>query len=402
MEMKDLRYYTTGQFAQKANVSIRTIRYYDSQNLLKPSQMTEAGYRLYTDNDFGRLQKILTLKYLGFSLDEIRGMLLDDEETSIRQSLEMQLKLVRQKIEHWKMIEQSIEHASRSFESQHSVDWQEMLHLIHVANMEHSLVEQYKNSTNLDARIQLHHDYSINPEGWFAWLYQQIAPKENEIILEVGCGNGELWNTNQDSIPLKCRILLSDISAGMVHDAQEKLKEINQISFQTFDCQGIPLEDASLDCVVANHVMFYLHDRKKALQEIKRVLKPGGRLICSTYGKNHMKEISQLVKEFDSRIVLSDVELYELFGLENGMEELKNYFSDIQIKYYEDKLMVNQEQPLLNYILSCHGNQHEYLNSRYSEFKAFLKEKLDKKGIIEITKEAGCFFCVKEYGGTNK
>ena len=51
-------YYTSGEFARKANVTIRTIRYYDKQGILKPSQVSEAGYRLYTDEDFGRLQKM--------------------------------------------------------------------------------------------------------------------------------------------------------------------------------------------------------------------------------------------------------------------------------------------------------------------------------------------------------
>lgn len=391
--MRQDGYYTTGQFAQKANVSIRTIRYYDSQNLLKPSHVTSSGYRLYTDNDFGRLQKILTLKYLGFSLDEIRSLLLDDEETSIRQSLQMQLKLVRQKIEHWQMIEQSIEHASRSFEKQHHVDWEEMLHLIHVANMEHSLVEQYKNSANIDARIQLHHDYSTNPEGWFPWLFRQIPWKTHMSILEIGCGNGELWQSNLQKIPSDCRIILSDISAGMVHDARKRLASATQIAFETFDCHQIPLPDGSIDCVIANHVMFYLHDPQTALKEIRRILKPNGYFLCSTYGANHMKEISQLVTEFDSRIVLSDIRLYEMFGLENGASKLQPYFSSVELHQYHDKLCVNQEQPLLNYIMSCHGNQHEYLNNRYSEFKTFLRDKLTKRGVIEITKEAGCFSC---------
>ncbi|TMC89515.1 MAG: MerR family DNA-binding transcriptional regulator [Chloroflexi bacterium] len=47
-------YYHTGQFAQKASVSIRTLRYYDKVGLLSPSQYTEAGYRLYTDPEIPR------------------------------------------------------------------------------------------------------------------------------------------------------------------------------------------------------------------------------------------------------------------------------------------------------------------------------------------------------------
>lgn len=59
--------YTAGIFAKKAGVSIRTIRFYDKENLLKPSSHSESGYRIYTDSDFAKLQKILTLKFLGFS-----------------------------------------------------------------------------------------------------------------------------------------------------------------------------------------------------------------------------------------------------------------------------------------------------------------------------------------------
>lgn len=69
------RYYRTGQFARRASVTIRTLRYYDRVGLLQPRKHTESGYRLYSDEDLIRLQQILGLKYLGFSLGEIRACL---------------------------------------------------------------------------------------------------------------------------------------------------------------------------------------------------------------------------------------------------------------------------------------------------------------------------------------
>ena len=71
----DQHYYRTGQFARKAAVSIRTLRYYDKEGLLAPSRYSEAGYRLYTDADLVNLQQILALKFLGLSLDEIKVLL---------------------------------------------------------------------------------------------------------------------------------------------------------------------------------------------------------------------------------------------------------------------------------------------------------------------------------------
>src|SRR5436190_19846207 len=71
----DQHFYQSSQFAEKASVSVRTLRYYDKMGLLSPSQYSESGYRLYTDEDLLSLQNILALKFLGFSLDEIRVLL---------------------------------------------------------------------------------------------------------------------------------------------------------------------------------------------------------------------------------------------------------------------------------------------------------------------------------------
>ena len=53
--MKKDGYYSSGQFARMAGVTLRTIRYYDQHDILKPSLVTEAGARFYTDGDFARL-----------------------------------------------------------------------------------------------------------------------------------------------------------------------------------------------------------------------------------------------------------------------------------------------------------------------------------------------------------
>ena len=71
----DQRFYQSSQFAEKAAVSVRTLRYYDKMGLLSPSQYTESGYRLYTNEDLLSLQNILALKFLGFPLEEIRVLL---------------------------------------------------------------------------------------------------------------------------------------------------------------------------------------------------------------------------------------------------------------------------------------------------------------------------------------
>ncbi len=66
---------TVGELAKKVNVTVRTLQYYDKEGLLTPSAMSEGGRRLYTNKDMVRLHQVLSLKYLGFSLDDIRSRL---------------------------------------------------------------------------------------------------------------------------------------------------------------------------------------------------------------------------------------------------------------------------------------------------------------------------------------
>lgn len=60
--------YRVSDFAEKAGITVRTLHHYDRLGLLKPSGRTEAGYRLYGERAFARLQQIVTLKFIGLPL----------------------------------------------------------------------------------------------------------------------------------------------------------------------------------------------------------------------------------------------------------------------------------------------------------------------------------------------
>lgn len=387
------QYYKTGEFAKMASLSIRTIRYYDKIGLLKPTSIAENGYRLYTDKDFEKLQKILSLKYLGFSLEDIFAMTANDSYLSLKQSIEMQLNFIHKKIESLQSMESSLYEAKNMLSHNKTIDWSNFIKNIQMDEMKKEVVEQYRNATNIDIRMRLHDKYSANPVSWFHWMFQFYLLSPNIQVLEIGCGNGQLWKENSNLI--QGHIVLSDISQGMVNDAKKNLENINNIDYQCFDCLQIPYPDESFDIVIANHVFFYLKDLDKALKEVKRVLKKGGYLYCSTYGSSHMKEITDLVKEYNPKIALSNVRLYDVFGLDTGEKILLKYFSQVEKKRYEDHLEVNNIDDIANYILSCHGNQSEYISRDYIAFKNFLERKLFLHKIFYITKDAGIFICQK-------
>ena len=390
--------YTTGEFAKRAKVPIRTMRYYDKKGILQPSFRNDAGYRMYTDQDFLKLQKVLSLKYLGFSLEEIKNMTINDDVSDITKSLQMQADLLHKKAEHLKLMEEALRKTTKIIEETSEVDWNEILGLIHMTSMERTLVEHYQNSTNLDIRISLHDRFSVNKQGWFPWLFSLVDFKDADTVLEVGCGNGQMWKNEQTKELSGMKVILSDISEGMLSDAQKNLGGVRgpDFLFRRFDCQNIPFSDKTIDRVIANHVLFYVGSLQKALEEICRVMKDDGIFYCSAYGKEHMKEVTMLVQEFDPRISLSEVNLFDMFGLDEGEAVLKRYFADVKKIEYEDALIVTEAEPLLDYILSCHGNQNEILNNRQMEFKKFLKKKIDTQGQVKITKQAGVFVSKKE------
>ncbi|MFR7590510.1 MAG: MerR family transcriptional regulator [Longibaculum sp.] len=386
------KYYKTGKFAKMANLSIRTIRYYDKIGLLKPSSIADNGYRMYSDKDFMKLQKILSLKYLGFSLDDIFSMTINDSYLSLQQSLSLQKKMINQKIEQLQSIKLSLEKTEELIRQNQNIDWKIILDNINFNTMEKDLLAQYKNSTNIDIRIKLHEKYSMNPTHWFEWMFSQYHLDNGMKVLEIGCGNGKLWQRNFDRIP-KIQLVLSDISQGMLDDAKNNLKYVNNIEYHCFDCHHIPYDNETFDIVIANHVLFYVHDIDQVLNEIQRVLKNDGIFYCSTYGRNHMKEITDLVKEFNPKITLSNLKLYDVFGLENGKDVLKKYFQNIDVLFHDDFLLVNNADDIINYILSCHGNQSEYILKDYTSFKNYMEKKV--KNEIKITKSAGMFICRK-------
>lgn len=384
-----MNYYKTGQFAKLANVSERTIRYYDKIGLLKPSFVMENGYRQYSDLDLLKLQKILSLKHLGFSIEEIFPMVMDN--TNLKESFDLQIDLIGDKISHLQSLKDALKRASQTPD----LSWNMILSLVQLSNEETNIIEQYKNAKNLNDRISLHEKYSTNKQGWFNWLFNQIDFSKVNRLLELGCGNGKLWQENR--IDLRNReIFLSDISEGMVEEVRNKLgTDFNCI---VADAEKIPFKDEYFDSIIANHVLFYLNDLNLGLKEIDRVLKSDGILYCSTYGKNHMKEITEIVQSFDSRINLSNHSLYDIFGLENGESILKEYFFNIQRMDYKDSLEITESKPLIDYIMSCHGNQNEILGPRLNEFKEYIEELLENNGKIVVTKQAGLFICKKRRG----
>ena len=98
---------TVKEVSKLTGVSVRTLHHYDEIGLLKPTKVTDAGYRLYDDTSLGRLHSILLLRQLQFSLKEIREIL-DSPGFDPMEALDQQIQLLELQKQH---LEDLIAHA---------------------------------------------------------------------------------------------------------------------------------------------------------------------------------------------------------------------------------------------------------------------------------------------------
>lgn len=258
--------------------------------------------------------------------------------------------------------------------------------------MRYDVETQYRDASNLNARINLHSRFSTHPVGWMRWVFDEMHFEPGERILEVGAGPGTLWQKNLDRMPPGCEVTLTDFSAGMVAQARDNLQGCHaDISIRRANAEDLPFEDAGFDVVLANHMLYHVPDISKALGEFRRVLKPGGRVFAATNGCNHMKEIADLVRRFDPQIPYRAVDLTARFGLENGAEQMTRFFGNVSLHLFEDHLVVTEPEPLVAYVMSMMTVRAELAGERQEEFRRFVRDEFATKGPIIIQQATGLF-----------
>lgn len=391
--------YTTGEIAKMAGVTTRTIRYYDNKGVLSPSSHNSSGHRLYTESDFIKLKRILALKYLGLSLEEVKNTESQSfEKKDIINSLSLQKNIIKNKINYMKIVLHAIESAENSIEDEQeqNIDWNKTIDIIKILEDEKELLQQYIDSSNLDASVKLQDRFSSNRHGWYKWTFNNIKLNKKYKVLEIGCGNGALWSKNIDLLDKDINITLTDVCEDMVNNAKKNLSDYSDVfDFEIVDPNNIPFEDESFDLVIANHILFYMKDLDKVLKEIKRVLKVGGHFYSSTIDSKNMKELESLMKGFNSNIKISEEKISSKFGMENGQEILSKHFNQTKRYLYEDKLVINDSKGILEYIYSIPGNIIELVDTKKKDFEKYIDSNINKNGNIYITNNQVLFESIK-------
>ena len=267
-----------------------------------------------------------------------------------------------------------------------------MTKMSHFNQLDYLLREQYRDASNLNARIALHERFSLNPEPWWAWVWRMTHLPASARILEVGTGPADFWRTNLDRIPDGWRITLSDFSPGMIRQARANLgAAAARFHFARINVVALPFPAGAFDGVFANFMLYHAPDLDRAIRELYRVLRPGGKLYAATVGVRHMKQLKDLLRRLDPKAILVRVE--DLFGLESGVDALHHHFPIVNRYLYDDALHVTKTEPLVAYALS--GQRSPELERDPEPLRQAIRRTIEREGAFVIEKHSGLFEAIK-------
>ena len=252
---------------------------------------------------------------------------------------------------------------------------------------------QYRNSSNLAARANLH---SYGRGDWFPWVAAQPDWPSAGRMLELGCGAGWFWANAGTAVPAKLELTLSDLSAGMVEEALTRVRGVgrwSQVEGRAADASALPFDDTRFDVVQALHMLYHLPDPARGVDELVRVLKPGGLAVIATNGRETMRKLFAL-----KAAVFGGADRDELidgFSLERARPILAARFADVEFRPYEDTLRITEPADVFAYHTSSPPGE----TATQAEAAA-LREAIDAAfaaggGALTVTKSVGVFLCRK-------
>lgn len=243
------------------------------------------------------------------------------------------------------------------------------------------VTNQYATSTRLETRISIHEKYSRNKQPFGEWIVSHYHLQPGEQVLELGCGTGSMWQNV--TLPPDCRVTLTDLSEGMLETAKANTAHLGA-NYAVCDAMSLPYPNTAFDVVIANMMLYHVPDIALALREIRRVLKPGGRVYAATFGEHGAVEavldMLGLPCAFNHR-----------FTLQNGGAMLSQHFPQVDIVTREDALDVTNLDDLIAYLRSMAGMT--VLADIPDERLRDVFEARMKNGVLSLPKEYGMFIC---------
>ncbi len=387
------QYYTIGQLAKLAGISIKTLRVYERKGLLLPERNEENSYRMYGKDAVKTLEKIQLMKYLDFSLDQIAVFLQLYENVSREKMLLEQKRLLEKKREQLNTVIAHVERAVRECRNTEQ-DGNAFLKAL-------GLIVRNQRADELVGRLQLHAD---EPRGWSRFIFDTAELKKGMRVLDAGAGYGNLWRYNQERLPKQLSVICVDkhnthmdtFCTYIREKESEGCLADREFSFVWEDLETMPLNGFH-DRIFFNHVVSHISDQNALYRKFSSALSETGVFICTWGGLLFYEKLQPLLRVFFEECTELD-ELYHKHRthVEGWEKELYAVFPAVERHAYVITLHFATAEEFMEYIQQVCRPVRERLEIRRRDFLEFLKQFKNEREQFTFERDTYLYCCRKE------
>ncbi len=250
---------------------------------------------------------------------------------------------------------------------------------------------QYKDSRNLKSRGNLHARYANH--SWFDWVADRLELNKKHVVVDIGCGGGWFWSSAASRLPSELQLTLVDTSDGMVAEAMQNLagkSEFAEIAGQTANAETLPFPDQHFDCAMAMHVLYHVSAPETAIDEMARILRPGGLAAITTNCNDNMGELFDLgAQAFGGS---GSDPAAAMFGVSTAKTLLARRFDTVTVHKYEDIYAIDDADDIFQYLTSFPPGIDATEPQRHG-LRTLISERLSRDGGVLKVKRGSALIC---------
>lgn len=386
---------TSGEIAKKTGVSQKTVRLYDEKGLLKPSGYSEGNYRLYDRSALAVLEKIIALKQIGFSLEEIHDNLATEKDVDITEVLTRQLKILETRRYE---IEKAIASINSVLLRESEPDW--------------DLVAEIVKTMQMDQEADVNHFQALlhnAGQDWYVTIYKSLELQADAKVLDLGCGYGKLWRDNWADIPAGVEVSGYDLRGSWADDFADYAVQ-HKDSLASGVGVSVCFEDIEeektwekigqkegYDLVIAHYLLDFIKEKEVFIGRIASVLTPKG--MCSVNDVSVSREHGFWQELFTRLQLRTDFlkarEKKSLKEWEAFRELLSGYFSKVENVTLGSLMRYTDGAEVFSYLLERYPEAKKYLLENEEVLKEYFVSEIKKKGAFLLPKSTDFQQCYK-------